>query len=359
MSLETQIQWCDTTVNPVAGCNGCELYPTTRGIVREIENLLGTCLSANGLSESLRNEILTQSPTQLRRDRKEWARRVSDAVDSGDPDFTDLAPDIERAISSLFRCYASTLTARFNANGAHPGYPRTFEEPTMFSGRMPEVAKLASLAGKPRPDKIWLNSHPRLIFVSDMGDALSREISFDFLKSEIIDVVTSERGRRHLWLWLTKRPARMAEFAEWLATQQVPWPDNLVAGTSVTDTATCGRLDQLRKVPARFRFVSIEPLVEEIAPDLSGIDWVIVGGESGDHARPFETTWLIQLQEACVVRGAAFFVKQLGARPLLSGEPLQLADSHGGDWCEWPMAFRVRETPDAWRSPSELGLFAA
>jgi hypothetical protein len=179
MATHTKIQWADTTVNPVAGCDGCELYPTTRSIIREIDNVLGACLYADGLNEDLRNEILAQGPSQIRRNRKEWARRISDAANSGDPDFTDLAPDLERAISSLFRCYAGNLTAFFNANGTHPGYPRTFEEPTMFPGRMAQVAKLASLAGNPRPDKIWLNSHPRLIFVSDMGDALSREIGFD------------------------------------------------------------------------------------------------------------------------------------------------------------------------------------
>jgi protein gp37 len=251
---------------------------------------------------------------------------------------------------SLFRCYAGNLTGFFNAGGSHPGYPRVFEEPRKFPERMSKAAKLPALTGMNRADKPWLNGLPRLLFVSDMGDALSREIDFDFLKHEIIDVVQSPDGQKHIWIWLTKRPSRMAEFGRWLKEQSIDWPDNLVAATSVTDRATLKRLDHLRQVPARFRMVSIEPLVESIEPDLTGIDWAIVGGESGHHAQPFEITWLDALHAACVQHGTAFFVKQFGAEPLLNGEPYPLQDGHGGDWSEWPERYQIRNVPDAWHS---------
>lgn len=346
MSAHSSIQWTDTTVNPVAGCNGCELFPSnSRLIVRELENLLQSY--SLGILPSLRDAMLAVGPTGLLRNRLTWIAKI---VEDTDPAgfYPQLARDLEKCIMSLFRCYAGSLTNFFNAGGNHRGYPRVFEEPRQFPGRMAKAAKLPDLTGMNRDDKPWLNGLPRLLFVSDMGDALSREIDFDFLKQEIIDVVQSPDGLKHIWIWLTKRPSRMAEFGRWLKDKGIDWPDHLVAATSVTDRATLKRLDHLRQVPARVRMVSIEPLVESIEPDLTGIDWAIVGGESGHHAQPFEITWIDALHTACIQHGTALFVKQLGAEPLLNGEPYQLQDGHGGDWSEWPERYQIRNVPDAW-----------
>jgi protein gp37 len=198
-----------------------------------------------------------------------------------------------------------------------------------FPGRMAEAAKAKDLTGLMRPDKPWLNNLPRQIFVSDMGDALSSNIEFEYLKQEIIDVALSPNGKRHNWLWLTKRPGRLAEFDQWLATNAIPWPRNLVAMTSITSTATVGRAEMLISTRATFRGLSVEPLWTPITIPLAGIDWVIVGGESGNCANPFHVEWAHDLREQCSRAGVAFFMKQLGANPICADLPLTLEDKHG------------------------------
>ena len=143
MSVKTKIQWCDSTVNPTMGCDGCEIWGSQRKT-----------------------------------------------------------------------CYAGTLHVRFG--GVTPGYAPRFEEVTLFPGRVAEACGWSDLAGKARADKPWLDGLPRLIFVSDMSDSLSAAVPFEFLRDEIVLNVAGERGRRHRWLWLTKRPDRMAKFSRWL-----------------------------------------------------------------------------------------------------------------------------------------------
>jgi protein gp37 len=183
-----------------------------------------------------------------------------------------------------------------------------------------------------------------------MGDALSSSVPSDYLKEEIVDVVTTTEGRRHLWLWLTKRPNRMAKFAKYLKEQGCEWPSNLVAMTSVLDQRMgLTGVAQLRRVPAAIRALSVEPLWERVKLDLEGIDWVIVGGESGPYARPFDLNWARDLRDLCRKQGVAFFVKQMGAKPMENGVRLKLKDPHGGDWSEWPADLRIREMPEAFR----------
>ena len=93
--------------------------------------------------------------------------------------------------------------------GVTPGYAPSFAEVTLFPGRMAEAAGWSDLSGKPRMDKPWLNGMPRQTFVSDMSDALSKIVTFEFLLNEVIANVTSEAGRRHHWHWLTNRPSRL------------------------------------------------------------------------------------------------------------------------------------------------------
>jgi protein gp37 len=189
-----------------------------------------------------------------------------------------------------------------------------------------------------------------MIFVSDMGDALSSDVPSAYLKQEIVDVVVSEAGRKHLWLWLTKRPSRMGEFGRWLLKQGIQWPDNLVAMTTITSQATIGRVAELRKVPSKFKGLSIEPLFTELKLDLTGIDWVIVGGGSDTLAEPLHVEWALGLRDQCRKAGTAFFLKQLGKNPVFNGEPLTLFNRHGGDWGEWNEAWRTREIPDGFRT---------
>ena len=176
---------------------------------------------------------------------------------------------------------------------------------------------------------------------------MTRKKDFPFLRREFA-AVDSEAGRRHIWLWLTKRPDRMQEFAQTLGGL----PENVCAMTTVTSTKQIGRVDQLRNVDASVRGLSLEPLWSSVAGglDLTGIDWVIVGGESGTKhlVRPFEVEWAIELHELCKERGVAFFCKQLGGHPTYKGRKLTLKNRHGGEWSEWPQrpsGLRTREFP--------------
>ncbi|WP_050025442.1 DUF5131 family protein [Verrucomicrobium sp. BvORR034] len=167
--------------------------------------------------------------------------------------------------------------------------PPFFEEIAFFPRHMGQTARLKSLTAVARPDKPWLNGLLRTIFVSDMGDALSSQVPFEYLQEEVVEIVRSEEGRQHLWLWLIKRPARMSAFGKWLKQQGGVWPDNVVAMTNVLDIKVAGSaINHLRRVPARIRGLSVEPLLEPMALDLVDIDWVIVGGESGHYSRAFD-----------------------------------------------------------------------
>jgi len=154
------------------------------------------------------------------------------------------------------KCYAGLLGTN---RAGHKGYADQFEIPKCHPGRMADAARWGLPTAKEIETKPWLAGLPRLIFISDMGDALSGSISFDYLRQKIIENVTSSAGRRHIWLWVTKRPTRMAEFGAWLLEQGVAWPDNLVAMTTVTSQSKANRVDQLRKVPSRWKGLSVEP----------------------------------------------------------------------------------------------------
>ena len=162
------------------------------------------------------------------------------------------------------------------------------------------------------------------------------------------------------WLLLTKRPENMIELAS--PVWKGHWPKNVWGGTTVGVRASLSRIDHLRKVPSVVRFLSCEPLLEDLDDpaadrrlhhdELRGIDWVIIGGESGPKARPFDVKWAQRLMSQCRQAGAALFMKQLGARPINSscdyatpGRSLTLLDSHGGDMDEWPDDLKVREYP--------------
>lgn len=259
MSETTDIGWADSTVNPVMGCDGCELWNDT-----------------------------------------------------------------------LKECYAGKLTGRYA--GYSPGYPAAFDQVTQFPGRMAKAAKWKDLRGVARKDKHIPSSMPRLVFISDMGDALSNAISFDYLKTEIVDVV---RGWPHIGLWLTKRPKRMAEFSKWLGRGN--WPSNLWAGTSITSQSKLHRAQELLQVRAPIHFLSCEPLFEKVSmfetvcagcgrlgcgscpagtitmgPSVDGrkIDWVIVGGASGSGLPDCGVDAICDLANQCREASVPVFVKQ-------------------------------------------------
>lgn len=337
------------------GCDGCELWPNPSKIKSELI-ALALSLSKQGkepITTAVRTAINSyQYSTQIYHDRVELALKLERLI-------ADVAAHywLDK-IEQILTCYAAILHAY---RGGKPsdwsipsvkGYAAIFERPEMFPGRIAKAAKLPDLWGKKTKGSPWLDNLPRLIFVSDMGDALSKSIGFDYLKTEVIDSVTSPQGQRHIWQWLTKRPKRMAEFAQWLESQGQTWPDNLVAMTTITSQATSSRIADLRKVPAKVRGLSIEPLREDVTLDLQGIDWAIVGGESGKLARPFDLDWARSIQSQCQQSETAFFMKQLGANILDNGFPLKVRDPHGGRWEEWPLDLQKREFPSSFHDGS-------
>lgn len=346
MGKKTTIQWTHTTVNPVSGCDGCELYPSHGLVLRTVLNVLPP--ERRERLKPLAEQLVAGGPQHTKRNIEAIAGELAAASE----DF-GVGQRIQDEVGKLFVCYASALHRFFNANGTTKGYAFPFEKPQMFPGRMQQIAKLAAPREGELAEKPWLQGTPRLIFVSDMGDALSQSISFEYLEEEVIRNVTSPHGSRHIWQWLTKRPVKMAAFAKWLAERGVSWPENLVAMTTVTSQATSGRVDALRQVPARWRGLSLEPLWSRLDIDLRGIDWVIVGGESGGDAAPFHLEWAQELREECRCFGVAFFMKQFGRRPYWKNELMSLNDLHGGDWSEWPEQFRVREVPSEWRNQDQ------
>jgi protein gp37 len=147
------------------------------------------------------------------------------------------------------------------------------------------------------------------------------------------------------WQMLTKRPARirMNLPSDWGDGYPHVW-----LGVTVEDrTHGWPRVDVLRSIPAKVRFLSCEPLLEDVSGvNLSGIHWAICGGESGHHARPFTTDWARNLLAACRASGARYFFKQLGDKPTGGGAPTKVAPM-GKDPEQWPTELRVHEFPDA------------
>lgn len=193
------------------------------------------------------------------------------------------------------------------------------------------------------------------VFCASLADVFEDRRDLDAPRVRLFDLI---EATPHLdWLLLTKRIDRVSSLVpvRWLVEG---FPPNVWMGTSVEDQRRVEeRVPELLKIPAKIRFLSAEPLLEQISlihyfcnrPTFGAIHWCIVGGESGDGARPFDAHWARWLIEECEMGGVGCFVKQLGARAYYDeagGEiPMHLRDSHGGDWNEWPEYLRVREWP--------------
>lgn len=262
-------------------------------------------------------------------------------------------------------CYAGGFAERRAGTGA-------FDKPVVLKpGRIAKAAAWSDLRGTERPDKPWLNGRPRVIFVGDMADVLQPRVPYEYRRDEIIGTVTSELGRRHIWMLLTKQAPRLAVFAAKLEANGIPWPENLWPGVSVTSEATTDRINWLLKVKSNHRFISYEPAQgpvdfsrwtceQEITEDGKGwcpsykIALIIVGGQSGRGAKlhPFNAVWGLDVIEISESDHFNCFVKQLGSYPFWLGdgmnEPVEFEFKHpkGGDWTEWPEQVRVREFPE-------------
>lgn len=184
---------------------------------------------------------------------------------------------------------------------------------------------------------------PRTIFVCSMTDLFGEFHSDDQIERVF---ATMDARPDHVFIVLTKRAYRMRNFCINRANQnRGRVAPNVWLGVSVEDNRNRPRIEHLRETPAAVRFLSCEPLIGRVDPGLEKIDWVIVGGESGGDARPCELSDVSAIVDQCAAAGVACFVKQLGSRPEVNGEPINLKHNRGGDWSEWPERLQVREWP--------------
>jgi protein gp37 len=155
-----------------------------------------------------------------------------------------------------------------------------------------------------------------MIFVNSMSDLFHKEIPREFLE-RVFD--TMEQASWHTFQVLTKRSSLMRDFLrQRYAGRRAP--QHIWFGVSVEDASKTSRIRHLREAPATVRFLSVEPLIGPLGSvDLTGLHWVIVGGESGPGARPMHPDWVRHIRDQCAMSGVAFFFKQWGGlRPKLS-----------------------------------------
>lgn len=243
-------------------------------------------------------------------------------------------------------CYAETLSLRYGQTSA-PWTMRNAGQNVMLKPH-----KLREPLSQAKP---W--DRPCRVFVNSMSDLFHEEVPFEYVE-DIFDVMA--RAQQHIFQVLTKRPERMREYML-VGPGRLPRPPlpNVWLGVSIENRKWVGRADVLRQTPAAVRFISAEPLLEGLvgpddglpamarsshpfwrdnmpAPaqlDLTAIDWLIVGGESGSGHRPFDLQWARDLRDACADTGTAYFLKQVGgSRPGTKLEDL-------------PADLRIREMP--------------
>ncbi|WBC02661.1 phage Gp37/Gp68 family protein [Micromonospora sp. WMMA1976] len=214
-------------------------------------------------------------------------------------------------------CYALTLAKRLKAMGS-PKY-QTDGDPRTSGPGFGVATHPAELALPLR----W--REPRIVFVNSMSDLFHARVPFDFVE-QVFEVMAATP--QHTYQVLTKRASRLAKLAP-----RLTWPSNVWMGVSVEDASEVDRTDHLRTVPAAVRFISAEPLLGPVAPlDLTGIHWLIAGGESGVGARPVDPAWVRDLRDQCQADEVAFFFKQWGGRtPKAGGRHLD-----GATWDEMP-----------------------
>ena len=197
-------------------------------------------------------------------------------------------------------CYAETMTKRLLAMGV-PKYAAGFK-----------IAVHEDELGRPYGWKT-----PRKVFVNSMSDLFHPDISLLFIQ-RVFQVMND--CAHHTFQVLTKRGELLASHSH-----ELPWPANVWMGVSVENQKVLSRIDALRNTPAQIKFLSLEPLLGPLPNlDLTGIDWVIVGGESGPKSRPMKEDWVLDIQQQCANAGVAFFFKQWGgANKKLTGRSLQ------------------------------------
>lgn len=215
-------------------------------------------------------------------------------------------------------CYAERMAHRFSG----PGMP--YEGLTRPAVSGPQWTGTVRLVPEALTEPLrWRTS--RLVFVNSMSDLFHEKVPDTFIRAVFETMVSATQHRFQV---LTKRAARLAALAP-----SLPWPNNVWMGVSVESDAYTARVDALRETPAKVKFVSLEPLLSGLPSlDLQGIDWAIVGGESGPAARPMHPAWVRAIRRTCRGAGVAFFFKQWGG--VNKGRAGRLLD--GREYNEFP-----------------------
>lgn len=287
----------------------------------------------------------------------EWTQREGTVGKTWNP-----TSGCDRISAGCDHCYALTMAKRLKAMGQakyqNDGDPRT-------SGPGFGVTVHPDALTEPLR---WRK--PATVFVNSMSDLFHARVPKEFI-AQVFAVMAATP--QHTYQILTKRPERMARilstYGWWtevlcnaLNLTDRPQPTQTQAdgcallnawlGTSIESDDHVWRADALRATPAAVRFISAEPLLGPLPSlDLTGIDWMILGGESGPGSRPLDLGWFRELIEMARESGTAVFVKQMGS-PWASdmsvgGQSLAKTDKKGGDWRYWPEELRVREYPQA------------
>jgi protein gp37 len=207
------------------------------------------------------------------------------------------------ASAGCSNCYAMRMAARLAAMGSekYDGLTRKSGGRAVWTGKIALDTKSLSAPYK------WRK--PRKVFVNSMSDLFHPSVPAEFI-ARVWRVMLETP--QHTYQVLTKRPDRMREILFAPSFGSAP---NIWIGTSVEDSAVLDRITELRAIRGYIRFISFEPLIAPIgAIDLSGIDWAIVGGESGPRARPMRSEWVQQIENQCRASGTAFFFKQWGGK---------------------------------------------
>jgi protein gp37 len=205
-------------------------------------------------------------------------------------------------------CYAERMAVRLQAMG-QPNYARGFE-----------LAMQENSLGLPLKWK-----KPQTIFVNSMSDLFHKAVPVEFIL-KIFEVMC--RADWHRYQILTKRSDRLLELSP-----KLPWKSHIWMGVSVETLDYAIRIEHLRKTGAMVKFLSLEPLLGPLPGlNLEGVDWVIVGGESGPGARAVDPAWVLEIRDQCMQKGVPFFFKQWGGtRKKKAGRELE-----GRTWDEMP-----------------------
>jgi protein gp37 len=349
VSASTGIECFDSSASPVKGCSGCELAATPEGVrmavVRTLRERFGDVLGSEVYTDAIRGfEKRTKGFTsqEFLENKDALASELDDGLEG-----VRAKNLIIETIDEKLTCWALRLAA----NGFfRSGERRDFSSIHLRPEAMIEAALWSDLFGADTSTGVrrcgaWLSGFPRVIFISSGGDLFDKRVDFEWIRLHVIRIVNSPHGRRHQWVVLTKRSAKLRLFSEWLRRRGIPWPANLMPMVSVSGRGQRSRVGDLRRTHSPYCGVFLEPLESEIHFSLEGVPWIVVGGGSGPGAKPFDLAWGERIVDRCVKAGVAVFIKQIGDDPVRDGEPVEKAGRGGSDWFHWPASLRIRQMP--------------